>query len=136
MSEESYVPRELYEQYRKAMVQVIPRDAPPKLKEKLQTMLSYGNEYSLKERLNRLVSQLDAPTRERIGTDLDSFIRRVVATRNYLTHGDERHKKIALTGPDEYYEVNRILRAILSMHLLKMVGVPEAQVAARVFRRM
>lgn len=135
MKEDCYVAKEDYEQYRKAIVQAIPKGIPPRLKEKLQTMLAYGNEYSLKERLNHLFCELDASTREMIETDVDSLIKRVVATRNYLTHGDEKLKAGALRGPNEYFEVNRKLRAILSIHLLKMIGVPEPQVAARVFRR-
>ena len=147
--ERNYVPNEEYERYRQALERAIPAEAPEKvsqpvherLKDKLKVMLKYGNQYTLRDCLRDLIDSLEADSKRRISPNLKSFINRVVDTRNYLIHGDEGLKGKALSGSsceglEEYVHIHQRLRAILTLHLLKFVGIPEAQVASRVFRGM
>jgi hypothetical protein len=134
-----YVPDEEYEGYRKALERAIPPEAPRRLRHKLEIVLRYGNERTLRDALRALTDSLGAGSRQRISTNLRGFVNKVVDTRNYLTHGDESLKGNALSdsspeGLKEYIQVYRRLQAILTLHLLKFIGIPEAQVAPRVFR--
>lgn len=132
--QECYVPREEYRNYRQAVERAIPETAPDRLKEKLRTAIDFANDFSLRERLEDLIGELHPTTQNRISEDLKSFTKAVVATRNYLTHGGSQSKANAFSGPSEFAVANQKLQAILSISLLKMLGIPELQVAAAVFR--
>jgi len=135
-----YVPDEEYERYRQALEAAIPAEVPRRLRDKLETTLRYGNQCTLRDALRALIDSLEAYSRQRIAKNLKTFVNKVVDTRNYLTHGDECLKDKALSGfsggegLEEYYHVHQKLRALLTLHLLKFIGIPEPQVAYRVLR--
>ncbi len=135
----SYVPREEYERYRQALECAIPAKVPELLKNKLKTMLKYGNQYTLRDALRTLMDSLEAQSKQRISSNPKAFVNKVADMRNYLTHGDEglKEKVLSDSSPErleEYIHIYRRLRAILTLLLLKFIGIPEAQVASRVLR--
>jgi hypothetical protein len=89
-------------------------------------MLQYGNELSLKSRLENL---FDGIRRDHLhnlsGTD-DSrrFIRSLVDIRNYLTHYGGQKPPI-LESTVEMYNLNRRLTALLMLLIFKYLGLPE-----------
>jgi len=134
-----YVPTEEYEGYQEALKRSIPSEAPEPLRTKLKTMLKYANEHSLRDALRSLIESLDVASKLKISADLNAFLDDVVNNRNYQVHGDESLKGRTLSDHSpqrirRYAHINRRLRAILTIHLLKFVGIPESQVASRVFR--
>ncbi|MHB8656197.1 MAG: ApeA N-terminal domain 1-containing protein [Terriglobia bacterium] len=132
--QECYVPRGEYRNYSQTVERAIPETAPDRLKEKLRTAINFANDFSLRERLEDLIGELHPTTQKMISEDLKSFTKAVVATRNYLTHGGSQSKANAFSGPSEFAGANQKLRAILSISLLKMLGIPEQQVVAAVLR--
>lgn len=132
--QDCYVPRQEFREYREAVERAIPEKAPDRLKEKLRTTIDFANDFSLKDRLEDLIGELQPTTRQRISEDLKTFTAAVVATRNYLTHGGGERKARAFSGPTEFHSANQKLRAILSISLLKMLGIPEPHVVRAVFR--
>jgi hypothetical protein len=136
---ENYVPDEEYARYRQALESAIPATAPKRLRERLETLLRYGNQCTLRDALRTLIDSLEENSRQRISADPKGFVNKVVESRNYLTHGDQSLKAKALSdsspeGMKEFIHVYRRLQAILTIHLLKFIGIPESQFASRVLR--
>lgn len=105
------------------------------------TQQKHGNRHTLRYALHALIDALDSQSKRKISDNPTAFVDKVVKMRNYLTHGDERLKRKVLSDSsrerlEEYIYVYRRLRAILTLHLLRFIGISEAQVATRVFRGM
>jgi len=75
-----YVAQEEYGKFYAALVDAIPKEVSPPLKERLKSALKYGNELSLRKRLKDLASELDEKTLQTIQIDQE-FINEVVETR-------------------------------------------------------
>ena len=60
-------------------------------------------------------------------TDKNRFIRKVVDSRNYYTHFDDRLKSKRATGA-ELYDISCKLQIMIELILLMSVGFPEAQI--------
>lgn len=67
------------------MVNSIPKDIPSNLRDSLKSRLKYGNEISLRNRLKELFEDSHLFKTLMINNSND-FIKRIVDTRNYLTH--------------------------------------------------
>jgi ApeA N-terminal domain 1 len=104
----------------------IPVDIDQKLSEKLGSMLQFGNELSLKRRLEYLFAGIRRDHLDNLsGTDdCPQFIRSLAGIRNYLTHYSGKKPPI-LESPVEMYNLNRRVTALLLVLLLKYLGVPE-----------
>ena len=131
-----HVPPEIYDVYREGLLAAIPREVPERLRQRFQNGINQANMYSLQDRLSDLIARLDPWTQDKILKGEESFARRVALTRNYLTHGGESLRAKALSTPWEYFRANQKLRTILSLHMLKMLGIPERQVAPALLRQM
>jgi ApeA N-terminal domain 1 len=91
-----YISQEGYPSIRKNLIDAIPTSIDEKLSAKLTTMLQYGNELSLKSRLEYLFEGIRSDHLDNLsGTD-DSrrFIRTLVDIRNYLTHYEGKKPSI------------------------------------------
>lgn len=121
-----YLSEEEYSGIRKALVDAIPVGIDGKLSVKLKSMLQYGNELSLKSRLEELVKGIRREHLENLsGTDSpQKFIRMLVNIRNYLTHY-EGPKPTILEDAVEMYNLNRRIKALLMLVMFKHLGLPE-----------
>lgn len=91
----------------------------------LKGLLRYGNEINLGQRIKKIVK----PYKTYLGTsrERNRLIRRIVDTRNYLTHYNEELKgKIA--GGKELYALCLKMEAIFQLHLLQQIGFSEAEI--------
>ncbi|WP_423191407.1 HEPN domain-containing protein [Burkholderia multivorans] len=61
-------------------------------KEALKSRIRYGNEVSLRKRLDALISRLDLPLRKQILGNDGVVPRSWVVTRNYYTHWDNESR--------------------------------------------
>jgi len=129
--EGAYVPKEDYEATRKALVNAIPSVTDSKLAEKIKSMLSWGNEYSLRDRLQQLLESLDEESRSPLidWAEPAAFVRTVAQVRNYLTHYKNSAKPAAIDSLLAMYNINQRLRALLTVLLLKHLGADEKVVA-------
>jgi len=107
------------EQHNKRLEEIL-RSVPEEYKGWLNEKLSYSNEKSLRKRLKEVVKEFDPILKELIPV-LDSFVDKVVKTRNYLTHNDEKLKDQAATGKD-LLELVENLKIIAEICLLKELG--------------
>ena len=82
---------------------------------------------SLFERLKRIFTAIDKINKEKIfpkELDRKSFIKKLVDTRNYYTHGDkkENHPKL-ITNFNEMYDTKILLQKVLRYFIYKELGM-------------
>lgn len=79
--------------------------------------LNYGNEPSLRERLNELIERSDIPSLKSIIGDKEDFIKLVIDNRNYYTHLDANGKKTIL-DPTALYHLSEKALALLFVTII------------------
>ena len=124
----TYMPPDDYESVRRALTTAIPAAVETNHRDALKSRIEYGNELSLRKRLDDLAGRLDAPLRERIFDGTGAVPRKWIATRNYYTHWDEASRDDALKTQEMYYATVR-LRHFLRVLYLDFVGIPQAAIA-------
>lgn len=82
---------------------------------------------NLHERLEQLFDSVDENIKYKIyskTSDIESFIRTLVQTRNYLTHGDSKEKyPLMITNMNEMYETKVLLQEVLRYFIYKELGM-------------
>jgi hypothetical protein len=126
--EGEYLPVEEYSRILAVLIPAIPKDVPIDLKESLKSRLKYGNEHSLRKRINSLVDELSENCISLVTKDRQSFVSRIIDTRNYLTHYSDELKAGALTGAELYNSIRR-LRILIMILLFKETGLDEAKIS-------
>jgi len=121
--DDEYVSDKDYEPIKKALLEAIPSNINPDHREALKGRIKYGNEYSLRKRLEITVQSIPESLVTEITNKNKKFIAQVVATRNYLTHRDETDKAdvLDLSG---MFDASVSLKLLTEFLLLREVGVP------------
>jgi hypothetical protein len=122
-----YVTEEQYEPIHQALSNAIPKFVRKDHREALKSRIRYGNEVSLRKRLDALVSRLELPLRKRILGGNGSMPRSWVVTRNYYTHWDEASRASTLDGPDMHRAAAR-MKTLLRALYLDLAGVPQSAI--------
>jgi Apea-like HEPN/ApeA N-terminal domain 1 len=131
-SAQTYVTGEEYAQYYDALIQALPEETPAPLKERVKNYLKYGNQYSLKSVVKRLVKTYDASAQHALRIeDPDAFALLVANTRNCLTHLSPTMGPVASTASD-YFEMINKLRALLYGAVARSLGFAISQCLSRV----
>jgi hypothetical protein len=120
-----YLPTEKYQPILSRLVAAIPEEIRADQKASLKSRLTYGNEYSLRKRIGELVDSLPKEIRDLIIRDEQHFFERVVKTRNYLTHYDERDKDTAYSGIYIHHAAERLV-VLLHVLFLRYAEVSDA----------
>lgn len=128
IADDTYIPPDDYEHVRHVLTAAIPSSVEPNHREALKSRIKYGNELSLRKRLNDLAGRLDASLRERIFGATGVVSQKWVTTRNYYTHWDEASRNDALDTAGMYYAIVR-LRHFLRVLYLDFVGIPQTAIA-------
>jgi len=91
----------------------------------LSEKLNYGNELSLRQRLQKIIE----PLKEFIGdkSQQDKLIASIVDTRNYLTHYDESLKAKAASG-EKLIHLYYKMEAIFQLRLLQELGFTQTEI--------
>ncbi|MCS7216042.1 MAG: hypothetical protein NZ826_07875 [Thermodesulfovibrio sp.] len=119
------------EEHAKRLEEII-KATPSEHKEWLKNKLAYSNEPTLRRRLKDIFGMLGILSKE-IYSDEDQFISKVVDTRNYLTHHDEKLKEKAAQG-QELYDLAKELEKLLKMCMLKELGFDQDQIKTLIYR--
>lgn len=119
-----YLSDEKWQPYKEKLTNEIPKDLESSHKDSLKSRIKYGNEYSLRKRLDELLKTFKDGTAEALSPHKGYFTGVVVDTRNYLTHYDDELKSASLEGADLYW-ANQRLRILITILLLKEIGVKE-----------
>ena len=116
----SYVDEKQYEEIEQKLVRSIPDEISSDLKAKLKGVLKYGNEFSLRRRLNEISKILTEKGAEDI-VGLDStFINDVVNNRNYFTHYDESLHTSAKTGESLYRLYAKLILTVMVVVFMEL----------------
>ena len=131
VTESRYVSESDYQRIAAAPSAAIPADTPNDLKQSLKNKIKYGNEYSLRKRLKKIIDSLEPDTVKLICADPARFRDRIVDTRNYLTHYTDELKDDAIRGSGLFY-ANLRMQLLLTILLCKEMGVSnESSIRAR-----
>ncbi len=123
----AYVSPQQYEAIRAALAQAIPQDTPADLRASLQSRIKYGNEYSLRKRLNELLKSLEPDTLGLVCRDRQVYVEKVVATRNYLTHYTSELRDQAW-HEGKLFHACQSLTVMLTIFLFREVGFAEQRI--------
>jgi len=127
--EGNYMTDEEYDSVKKALGDAIPPGVPPDHKDALRSRIRYGNQFSLRKRLNELAALLPDSLRLMILGGEGQVPRRWVDTRNYYTHWDEELRSNVLDGQGMYY-ANVRMRHFLRALYLDFIGIPKEAIHA------
>ena len=103
------IPKSKYSEIRKALVSAIPDGTTKDMREKLQSVLAFSNEPSLKQRLRALIDEVEHAFGERPAGYDETFVKQVVDTRNYYTHYSPELSGKTLEGAAMHYAIRRIV---------------------------
>jgi hypothetical protein len=111
----------------KKIVNNLMEHCPEEHREWLSGKLQYANEISLTRRIKNIIE----PFKNFFGTSRDrkNLVRKIVDTRNYLTHYDESLKSRAAVGR-ELWLLCLKMEAIFQLHLLHVLGFTREQIEA------
>ena len=119
--------QDLPEDEHQKRVNEIVNSTPPQHQGWLKNQLKYSNEKSLRSRLREICRMFQPVTEKLIGSkrneDVESFIDKVVNTRNYLTHYDPALAEKAVRGRQLFYLTQR-LKVLLECCLLRELEFP------------
>ena len=115
-SQEMEMPEEEFIKIKKNVLEATPNEK----QEWLAVRLKYANELSLRKRIKQMIQ----PFKDLFGNgkERDSFISKVVDTRNYLTHYDSGLETKAASGED-LWRLCMKLEALFQLHFLRLIGV-------------
>ncbi|EKO3906548.1 hypothetical protein GWZ48_004039 [Vibrio fluvialis] len=109
----------------KSLVSEILENCPIEKKTWLQGRLMFGNEINLAKRITQIIQPFeqhfgDAEYRKR-------FVRKIVDTRNYLTHYSNQLEKKSMKGR-ELWDATQKLEALYQLHILRVIGFSDTDI--------
>jgi ApeA N-terminal domain 1 len=128
-----YMPGDAYENIKQSLYAAIPPDISSSHRSALRSRIAYGNEISLRRRLNDLAKNLSLIVRMRIfGNEDGSVPGQWVDTRNFYSHWDPNSKSNLLEN-NELIHANVRMRHFLRALYLNLLQVPEDAIQCGVF---
>ena len=115
-SQEMEMPEEEFIKIKENVLEIMPNEKQGWL----AVRLKYANELSLRKRIKQMIK----PFKDLFGNggERDSFICKVVDTRNYLTHYDSGLEAKAASGED-LWRLCLKLEALFQLHFLRLIGM-------------
>ena len=126
-----YLSRDEYAPFFDTMCSSIPDEILNDHREALKARLRYGNQFSLRKRLNILLGGLDLRILNQLEISKSEFIGKVVDTRNYLTHRDDINRNNILTI-GERHDYTKVLHLILNYFLFIELGISERKIIGKI----
>ncbi|MGP5561776.1 ApeA N-terminal domain 1-containing protein [Vreelandella alkaliphila] len=108
------------------LVKEILKSCPDKNVDWLKGRLMHGNEINLRKRLKRIIE----PFKDHLGTSRErsKLLKKIVDTRNYLTHYSESLKGDSAKGR-ELWVLCQKMEVIFNLHFLKVVGFDDEEIS-------
>ncbi len=123
----SYMDEHEYKKVQDALGVAIPVGLTKDHKEALRSRIRYGNEFSLRKRLNELAEILSEPIRKIIFRGKGEIPKSWIDTRNYYTHWDENLRTNVLDGQELYFTNIRMKHFLRALYLDRM-GIPHESI--------
>jgi len=120
-SSEMLMDKESYE----TLVSEVLEGCPEEYRDWLNGRLMHGNEINLRKRIKKIIE----PFKEHLGTseERSNLLRKIVDTRNYLTHYSESlHDKLA--NHRDLWVLCMKMEAIFNLHFLKVIGFTDKEI--------
>ncbi len=114
-----------YGRIRDVLVNAIPNDVMRDFRESLKNKIKYGNEYSLGKRLKEIFVKYQENLK--FIENKDIFIRKIVDTRNYLTHYDKELREQSASG-EALYHLTQKLKMVMEICLLSELGFSSSEI--------
>lgn len=119
--EGKYLPDAQYKKYCSHLCDAIPQELEKDHQQSLRDRIYYGNELSLRTRINLLFEENEKDFLRFI-KHKDNFIRAILNTRNYLTHYDKRLEQKAIKSFD-LLQLSRKISLILHFLYITKMGI-------------
>ena len=126
-----YMSPEEYKPIRDRLKKAIPADITDEHRKSLEDRISFGYEYTLRERLNHLLSEVlvrYSKTLDLLIPDREDFVKRVKNTRNDLTHIIEGSEKKPTTDTNEQYVLIQKMKWVMFLCFFVELGLPSETV--------
>lgn len=109
----------------KSLVDTVKENCPEENIDWLEGRLMHGNEINLGKRLKIIIE----PFKEHLGTSKErsKLLRKIIDTRNYLTHYSEELKSKSAEG-NELWLLCQKMEVIFQLHFLKVIGFSEDEI--------
>jgi hypothetical protein len=127
----NYMSPDRYGDVRDRLVAAIPEEVASDHRQSLSNRIKFGNQYSLRKRLNDLIESLP-PTLSSalcVGKTSD-FTSRVVDTRNFFTHWDASSNETSPYNDQELRGASNRLSALLAILLVRRMGLSDQTIRA------
>jgi hypothetical protein len=122
-----YMEEDQYESVKKALGDALPTELSSDHKDALRSRIRYGNQISLRKRLNALAELIPEQIRKTILGNNGKIPGSWVDTRNYYTHWDEELRPNVLDTQD-MYNANVRMRVFLRVLYLNLMGAQEESI--------
>ena len=119
-----YMDEKQYETVKKALGDALPAELASDHKVALRSRIRYGNQVSLRKRLNSLADLIPEQIRRTVLGNNGKIPGSWIDTRNYYTHWDEELISNVLDS-QEMYNANVRMRVFLRVLYLNLMGIPE-----------
>jgi len=109
----------------KSLVDAVKSNCPNDKKDWLDGRLMHGNEINLGKRLKKIIE----PFKDYLGSSKErsKLLRKIVDTRNYLTHYSEELKPKSAEG-NELWLLCQKMEVIFQLHFLKVLGFSNEEI--------
>lgn len=124
---DKYIDDDEYNEVREKLIGAIPENVDKDLKNRLKDYLEFGNEFSLRRRLNDLFDKYQKILKSFIEENKKDFIQKVVVTRNYYVHYDEKNKRNIARGKT-LYQLTEKLKIWLITCILSELGFTQEKI--------
>lgn len=124
-----YLEDDDWKKHKDHLISKIPNELETSFKESLKSRLRYGNEYSLRKRIQELINTFDDEIIQKLSFDKKFFTGILVDTRNYFTHYDVEARETALSGEELYWAIVKLEIFIIAL-LLKQIGFDQTTISS------
>jgi hypothetical protein len=124
-----YMDDDQYKEVKHALNNAIPQTVAPDHKDALKSKIKYGNQISLRKRLDELSDNLSLINRFFIFGERKATPQQWISTRNYYTHWDQNLLPDTLDDQSLHYANIRVRNFIRALYA-QLIGVPSSDVEA------
>jgi hypothetical protein len=122
-----YITDDEYEPIADVLIKSIPEEVARDHRSSLEGRIKYGHEFSQRKRIKLLLDDVWTGCLDEFIEDKNTFVDKVVNTRNYLIHFDPISASKAVFGTEIFYIAER-LRILLVTHILLKLDIPRENV--------
>jgi hypothetical protein len=125
--EGNYMADDQYEDVKHALTNAIPKAVASDHRDALKSRIRYGNQISLRKRLDELANKLSVTNRSNIFGKHKAAPQQWIDTRNYYTHWDEELLPNILNSQSIYYANVRMRHFIRALYS-QLMGIPSSDI--------